>query len=218
MYLRDNNARLRMPDQQALEARRGDAYERILAAAKELFMEKGFSKVSTDEVCKHASVSKTSLYKYFGDMSGLLEDVVRKELESRLPEYHPLPNSREELSKCLYGIGHDVAELLSDPELLELDRMALEIARSHPKIGEIYNHIAFELFQQHIGDLLKHAQEQGFLELRADPYDSADHLLSIWDGLGLMKVRLGLAAKPYDDMHKWFKQGIWVLFGLEEAS
>ena len=183
---RSTNTRFPMPDQKALDASRSDAHERILNAAKSLFMKKGFSKVTTDEVCKTASVSKTSLYRYFGDMSGLLEDVVRRELESRLPEYHALPNSREELSKSLHRIGYDVAELLSDPELLELDRMALEIARSHPKIGEIYNHIAFELFQKHIGDLLKHAQEHGFVELRADPYDCADHLLSIWDGLGLM--------------------------------
>ena len=205
-----------MPDPVALEKSRGYAHERIRASARELFMEHGFNDVSTNDICKHAGVSKTSIYRYFKDMSGLLEDVVTTELEARMPEYRPMPASREELSESIYGIAYDVAELLSDPEHLDMDRMVLENSRTHPKIGAIYNRFAFELFQSHLGDLLKHGARHGFIELRADPYALADNLLSIWDGLGLMRVRLGLSEKPYEDMHGWFKQGIHVVLGLEE--
>lgn len=205
-----------MPDPIALEKSRGDAHERILASARTLFMEHGFNDVSTNDICKHAGVSKTSIYRYFKDMSGLLDDVVTRDLESRLPEYRPMPTSREQLSQSIYGIAHDVAELLSEPDLLELDRMVLEMARTHPNVANIYHRIALELFQVHLADLLRHAQEQGFIELRADPFDLADNLLSVWDGLGLMRVRLGLSDKPYQDMHGWFKQGVRVVLGLEE--
>jgi len=60
--------------------------ERIVESARRLFVAGGLRAVTTDRLCSEANVSKTTLYKYFGDMSGLFVEVVRREGDQFLME------------------------------------------------------------------------------------------------------------------------------------
>ena len=63
------------------EARPGE----LLAAALELFVEKGFAATRADEVAKRAGVSKGTLFLYFSSKEELFKAVVRDNISGRYP-------------------------------------------------------------------------------------------------------------------------------------
>ena len=58
-----------------------DPKGRILSSAKKLFFTEGFDRVSVERLTKEASVSKTTLYKYFGNMPGVLKAIAESEAD-----------------------------------------------------------------------------------------------------------------------------------------
>lgn len=69
-------------------SRRKDARPgELLAAATELFIEKGFAATRVDEVASRAGVSKGTLFLYFPSKEELLKSVVREHLGSRFAQW-----------------------------------------------------------------------------------------------------------------------------------
>lgn len=65
------------------EARPGE----LLAAALDLFVEKGFAATRAEEVAKRAGVSKGTLFLYFSSKEELFKAVVRDSVSGRYPEW-----------------------------------------------------------------------------------------------------------------------------------
>jgi len=69
-------------------ARRKEARpEELLAAALDLFVEKGFAATRAEEVAQRAGVSKGTLFLYFSSKEELFKAVVRKNLSTRYSEW-----------------------------------------------------------------------------------------------------------------------------------
>jgi len=73
---------------QAKRARRKEARPgELLAAALELFVEKGYAATRAEEVAHRAGVSKGTLFLYFASKEELFKAVVRENLAGRFPEW-----------------------------------------------------------------------------------------------------------------------------------
>jgi len=66
------------------EARPGE----LLAAALELFVEKGYAATKSEEVARRAGVSKGTLFLYYASKEELFKAVVRETIAGRFPEWH----------------------------------------------------------------------------------------------------------------------------------
>ena len=68
-------------------SRRKDARpSELLAAALDLFVEKGFAATRAEEVAKRAGVSKGTLFLYFATKEELFKAVVRENISGRYPD------------------------------------------------------------------------------------------------------------------------------------
>ena len=56
----------------------------ILAAAEQLFAEKGFVAASVREICEHSEISKPTLYYHFGSKEGLCKSMVEEARQTLL--------------------------------------------------------------------------------------------------------------------------------------
>ncbi len=75
-----------LPIALAKRARRKDARPgELLAAALDLFVEKGFAATRAEEVAKRAGVSKGTLFLYFSSKEELFKAVVRDSISDRFP-------------------------------------------------------------------------------------------------------------------------------------
>jgi TetR/AcrR family transcriptional regulator len=73
------------------EARPGE----LLAAALELFVEKGFAATRAEEIAQRAGVSKGTLFLYFASKEELFKAVVRENISGRFPEWRAKLDSFE---------------------------------------------------------------------------------------------------------------------------
>ena len=66
----------------------------ILRTGKELFWKYGFRRVTVEEVCKEAGVSKMTYYKYFSNKPDLVKTIMDTVLSSALEKYRQIINSK----------------------------------------------------------------------------------------------------------------------------
>lgn len=61
--------------------------EQLLEAARNLFMQHGFKRITVEEICRVASVSKMTYYKYFSDKAAIADVVVAELMEEGFAAY-----------------------------------------------------------------------------------------------------------------------------------
>lgn len=77
-------ANVRAKRERRKEARPGE----LLAAALQLFVEKGFAATRAEEVARRAGVSKGTLFLYFASKEELFKAVVRENISGQFPEWN----------------------------------------------------------------------------------------------------------------------------------
>ena len=77
-------ATVRAKRERRKEARPGE----LLAAALQLFVEKGFAATRAEEVARRAGVSKGTLFLYFSSKEELFKAVVRENISGQFPQWN----------------------------------------------------------------------------------------------------------------------------------
>ncbi len=185
---------------------------RILQAARTLFFEHGFSAISTDALSRAAGVSKASIYKYFGDMHGVLSAVVGHEGDSLTLDVVPLADTPDAFWQALITYGTNLLVLLNQDFCIQLDRMLHEEARQHPELIKIFYDAAYGRGHREIAALIAHGQSKAFIRKPQSPDALADNLASMWNGLAFTRTRLGLIDRPYEDPAGWARHCVEALF------
>jgi len=117
---------------------------RILAHARQVFLERGFRKVTVEEICAALGMSKRTFYRHFPDRDALAVDVVSEMLGRHAPEIAENLTSGKPVDEVLTThfdllanriLAHVSTQLLSDvqtllPDLWErIDTVRLEAVR-----------------------------------------------------------------------------------------
>jgi len=193
-----------------------DTTTRILAAARKLFLAEGFSAISGDRLCKEARVSKTSLYKYYGDMAGVLAAVVQSEADLFKLGVETKPSSEADFWRTMFDYGVKVLTVLNNPFCIELVRILHEEARSKPELAEIFYENADKRCHGVVCSLISFGQSEGYINNTISASDRADQLISIWEGMNFVRARLGLTKLPFENPEEWSRTCIIALY--PEAS
>src|SRR5690242_9761754 len=100
--------------------------ERILAAAMETFMERGFANATTLEIATRARVSKRELYALVGNKEQMLATCIAARGDRmRLPEDFPEPTDRASLEIALRRYGETMLRELSNPGVIAVMRLGI---------------------------------------------------------------------------------------------
>jgi TetR/AcrR family transcriptional regulator, mexJK operon transcriptional repressor len=200
------------------EAMRSPAAVRIIKTARDLFLAHGFAAVTTDRLCRDAAVSKASLYKYFGDMSGVLSAVVLALGDVVTEGVIPEPKTAEEFWASLTGYGIKLLTLLNQRKTIAFDRMLHEQSRQHPDVSKRFYDAAYGRAHLDLTGMIEFGKQQGFVS-KSQPSDQlADNLYSVWEGLAFTRTRLGLIEKPYTDPSARAHDGVKALFERDYAG
>ncbi len=196
-------------------SRSANSEQRILEAARKIFLAEGYSAVSTDQLCREASVSKTTLYRYFGDMAGVLKALVKTEGDAFSIDNQPLPATAEAFWLALRDYGAQLLRLLNSDFCAQLDQTMHEEARQHPDIAKLFYQNAYGRSHEEMTRLIEHAKQSGFIQHESRPSDLADYLISMWEGLTYVRVRLSLESHPYTQPKRRSESVIRALFSTE---
>ncbi len=169
-----------------------DPEGRILRAARTLFFTDGFDRVSVERLAKSAGVSKSTLYKYYGDMPGVLRAVAESEADQFSFDPDTTARDPQKLKEQLIELGTALLKAIDKAEKLQFDRLVFEQARHHPGLALAYYKALYARTQEHLARHIEIGQDAGVFRRGVDADILADQLLSMWLGLSRTQAILGV--------------------------
>jgi TetR/AcrR family transcriptional repressor of mexJK operon len=157
----------------------------IKEAAARLFLEKGYTGTSMDEIAGSARISKQTIYTHFPSKEQLFADLVLGNTE-RVEEFADglIPTFREagELDEGLRRVARMYAGLVVRPESLQLRRLVLGEAGRFPKLARMYFERVPKRVYGILSELFSELARDGQLEVE-NPRLAAQHFA--WLVLGV---------------------------------
>ncbi len=109
--------------------------EKILEGTEALFMKYGIRSVTMEDIARHLSVSKKTLYQHFADKDDLVYKMSQMYLENSFKQYDQIEksskNSLEELSKISVCMKMEMENLNSS--------LLFDLQKYHPKAWNLWN-------------------------------------------------------------------------------
>ncbi|MBW8823225.1 MAG: TetR/AcrR family transcriptional regulator [Xanthomonadales bacterium] len=155
-------------------------HEAILAAAKELFLDRGFAQANMQEVADRAGVSKLTLYSHFGDKTTLFVAAVRDHYDHHLPDTIFGDWDREDLRGALLDFARIYHNYLILPGTIA-GRRLLRAPGAPPELSQEIWNIGPARIDAFLATTLAGLATRRVLELD-DPHLAAVHLLALIRG------------------------------------
>lgn len=184
------------------------AETRILDAARHLFFENGFAKVSTDMLAREAAVSKATIYRHFDNMTEILRRLTEMETAKVSGSDLPPIETRADLEKALTDFGHRLLSFLNQRDTIEFGRVIHEEARQNPDMGEAFFSAAFGTTQRNLSRIFAEAGSFGIVTLTATSDEIAEDMMSLFKGSGITGAMLGVCDVPYDDIDRKVERSV----------
>ena len=137
-----------------------ETYEKILPAAKEEFLEKGFEQASMREIASRADISAAGIYRHFKDKEELFARVVQPAIDALMSCYNRYREVdygflREERLDEVWNSGADV-EMILQVVYPNFDLFKLIICKAE---GTRYAHFIHELVEMEQKETLNFMEE-----------------------------------------------------------
>lgn len=167
----------------------------ILEAAKELFLEQGYEKVSMDAIAAAAGVSKLTVYSHFTDKETLFQEAVRARCEEHLPHEVFTIQPGAGIDATLLTIARRFHGLVSSEDSIRLHRLLAAQAPGNTKLAQLFFEVGPRRALGELEALLREAAATGRLDV-PEPARSAEHFLCLVKGLCHMRQLIGCCEPP----------------------
>lgn len=134
----------------------------LLAAALELFVEKGFAATTVEEVARHAGVSKGTLFLYFTSKEELFKAVVRHNISGLFPqwnvEFDAFEGSTADMLRYCVKLWW---ARLGSAKASGISKLMLSEAENFPALAAFYQHEVIQPAHGLIRRILQRGIERG---------------------------------------------------------
>jgi AcrR family transcriptional regulator len=171
----------------------------IIAAALEVFADKGFAAAKLDDIAERAGVSKGALYLYFETKDDIFRAVVRDAVAPNITAIKAMAEAFDgpfaELAPMLLARA---ATILTNSRLPAVARLVIGESRNFPDLARIWHDTVIVMALGAITDLIARAQARG--EIRpGDPRNFAFSLAApMIMGALFREVFAEVASPPVD--------------------
>lgn len=165
-----------VPGEPKWRRRKEDRPGEIVAAALQVFAEKGFAAARLDDIARRAGVSKGALYLYFETKQDLFRAVVRDAVAPNIATVEAAVAAAdlpfEQLARMLLA---RMAEILSTTPLGSVAKMVIAESGNFPDLARVWHEDVISRALRMATGLIERAQARG--ELR--PGDPRTHAFSL---------------------------------------
>jgi AcrR family transcriptional regulator len=123
----------------------GEVDARILAAARNVFLERGFEGASIDEIAEVARSGKPTIYARFRDKRALFTAVVTRDILSRITEFDAKAPTGATIEERLTSAAITLLHWGLDSERIALMRLAIAEAGRFPDLASTVSRTARDL-------------------------------------------------------------------------
>lgn len=170
----------------------------MMDAAACLFFRYGLEGVTMEAVAREAGVSKVTVYGHFVTKEALFGSVIRRETETIRKGLDKLPDTHEGVRQSLIDVGMSLVHFLLEPHVLAVERVMNTQGEQHPELLQAFFEAGPWATKQWLQEKLEGLAQTGHLTLDA-PTLAANHLCSMWQGMLVTEVRMGVRHLPSDE-------------------
>jgi AcrR family transcriptional regulator len=130
----------------------------ILHGASELFLRYGVKSITMDEIARHISVSKKTIYQHFADKNELVITFTRMVLEQQKSEMIDLENSGVNVMESL----RDLSEFLRNKVCNINPSLLFDLKKYFPQAWKIFTEHKKTFLKDHLKRLLERGMKEGY--------------------------------------------------------
>ncbi len=150
------------PGEPKFRRRPADRPAEILAAALEVFAERGFQAARLEEVAKRAGVSKGALYLYFETKADLFRAVVTEAISPNIARVTAMATADIPFETAArMGFGTLARTVAVDRRITGVVKLVIAESRNHPELATIWHQTVVEPGVGLISGLISAAQARG---------------------------------------------------------
>jgi TetR/AcrR family transcriptional repressor of mexJK operon len=167
----------------------------IIAAAKDLFRERGFDEVSMEAVAAAAGVSKMTIYGHFHDKAALFAASVRSFSEAMLRDGTEAAEGAgaRDLQHVLVASGVALMRLMLDLQVARMCHVLMGTLMKNPALAQLLHEAGAGHFERELAVVIQAAADRG--ELAVDSALAAtEDLTNLWLGDMQRRVAMGVVA------------------------
>ncbi|RAH39216.1 TetR/AcrR family transcriptional regulator [Halomonas sp. SL1] len=146
--------------------------ERLLDAARDVFLEQGYAAASVNEVVARAGGSLATLYKQFGNKEGLFTAAMERHIATAWEVLEAGQRDRQAPEEVLFELGRRMLALVLQPGVIRLVRGLAFEAERVPELGELFLTRGPDRTRAALADYLADQAARGRLTLD-DPREAA---------------------------------------------
>lgn len=136
--------------------------QELLAAALDLFVERGYAATRLDDVAAQAGVSKGTLYLYFANKEELFKAVVRENVVPVLGEAEEIVGSFQGSTAELFReIAHGWWDRIGNTKLSGITKLMVAEANNFPEVAKFYHEEVIHRGNAMIARMLERGIERG---------------------------------------------------------
>jgi AcrR family transcriptional regulator len=172
-----------------------DVRSRILTAAFEAFVERGYAATSTLEIATRARVSKRELYALVGNKQKMLVTAIgERATRLRAPANMPMLRDRATLAQLLTAFGIQTLREVSDPAVVAVFRLAISEAIQAPEVARTLDSVGREASRAALRQIMSESRAAGLIAGR--PADLAGQFSGLlWRDL-MISLLLRVTERP----------------------
>lgn len=134
----------------------------LLAAALELFVERGFTATKLEDVAARAGVSKGTLYLYFSSKEALFTEVIRQGVLPVVDEGETMMQQHSgDAAALLRGLIYRWWELMGKTNLSAIPKLIIAEAGNFPETAQFFNDHVVQRIDQLLASVLKRGMDSG---------------------------------------------------------
>lgn len=137
--------------------------EQIINAARELFKNYGFKKVSMDEIARKAGVTKRTVYKYFASKQDLLKFFINEELINMKKIIEDTEKRNSDFFECVHECIFRLLQYKHKRKFLKVILEEAEVLKDEKITKEIS--VIDEQIQKYIKEKLKYAVKEKYIDV-----------------------------------------------------
>ncbi|MDR3345544.1 MAG: TetR/AcrR family transcriptional regulator [Campylobacteraceae bacterium] len=153
--------------EEALSERGKIRYKKLLCAATEVFLEKGFRKTNMNEIVKRGGGSLATAYKFFGSKEELFFEILSQNAENLFEDIKRSNISYEgKFETFLYDIGKRFTTMLHDERTYVFHRLIVhEGHKNNAHLGKIFFESAWKRTSQILTEYFEREKAKGNIDV-----------------------------------------------------